>query len=209
MAPSLPSLPSARALRLGLLAASAAGVICLLLATFATVIEIKVGTTTKIPDHDTHLSGWDRHGPALLIIALFAAAMIVGALRGARPAMAALAALGLVALLIAIVGDVPDLNETGFIGQVYEDAAAGPKGGFYLETLGGVLLLASGGLMLALPAAGAPAPRVRRRERPADPEAEARPLRLAPRPSRSGSAEMIPSTPRSITRCMIASSSTV
>ena len=53
--------------------------ICLLLATFATVIEIKVGTTTKVPDHDTHLSGWDRHGPALLVIALFAAAMIAGA----------------------------------------------------------------------------------------------------------------------------------
>jgi hypothetical protein len=171
MAPSLPSLPSARALRLGLLAAAAAGVICLLLATFATIIEIKVGTTTKVPDHDTHLSGWDRHGPALLVIALFAAAMVAGALRGARPAMAALAVLGLAALLIAIVGDVPDLNETGFIGQVYEDAAAGPKGGFYLETLGAVLLLASGGLMLALPAPGAPAPRVRRRERPAETEA--------------------------------------
>jgi hypothetical protein len=146
-------------------------VICLLLATFATVIEIKVGTTTKVPGRDTHLSGWDRHGPALLIIAIFAAAMIAGALREARPAMAALAALGLVALLIAIVGDVPDLNETGFIGQVYEDAAAGPTGGFYLETLGAVLLLAAGGLLLSLPAAGAPAPRVRKRERPADAEA--------------------------------------
>jgi len=173
MAPSRPSPPSANALRYALLAAAAAGVICLLLATFATVIEIKVGTTTKVPDHDTHLSGWDRHGPALLIIAGFAAAMIVGAWRGARPAMGALAVLGLAALLIAVVGDVPDLNETGFIGQVYEDAAAGPKAGFYLETLGAILLLASGGLMLALPAAGAPAPRVRGREqeRPADAEA--------------------------------------
>jgi hypothetical protein len=155
MAPSLPPLPSANALRFALLAAAAVGVICLLLATFATVIEIKVGTTTKVPDHDTHLSGWDRHGPALVLIALFAAAMIAGALRGARPAMAALAALGLVVLLIAIIGDVPDLDETGFIGQVYEDAAAGAKAGFYLETLGGVLLLVSGGLMLALPSAGA------------------------------------------------------
>jgi len=171
MAPSIPSLPSAHALRSALLAAAAAGVICLLLATFATVIEIKVGTTTKVPDHDTHLSGWNRHGPALVIIALFAAAMIVGALRGARPAMAALAVLGLVALLIALVGDVPDLDETGFIGQVYEDAAAGAKGGFYLETLGAVLLLVSGALMLALPAAGAPAPRARERERPADADA--------------------------------------
>src|SRR3954451_16138668 len=168
MAPSLTSLPSATALRLGLLAAASAGVICLLLATFATVIEIKVGTTTKVPGHDTHLSGWNRHGPALLIIALFAAAMIAGALRGARPAMAALAALGLVALLIAIVGDVPDLNETGFIGQVYEDAAAGHRAGFSLEPRGAILFLVSGGLMLALPAGSAPAPRVRERERPAD-----------------------------------------
>jgi hypothetical protein len=140
---------SANALRLGLAATAFAGVICLLLATFSTIIEIRVGTTTKVPGHDTHLSGWDRHGPALVLIALFAAVMVAGALRGARPAMIALAVLGLVALLIAVVGDVPDLDKTGFIGEVYEDAAAGPKLGFYLETLGAVLLLAAGGLMLA------------------------------------------------------------
>src|SRR4029450_7448420 len=87
MAPSLPSLPRANALRFALLLAASVGVICLLLATFATVIEIKVGTTTKVPDHDTHLSGWDRHGPALLIIALFAAAMGVGGGGGARAAV--------------------------------------------------------------------------------------------------------------------------
>jgi hypothetical protein len=140
---------------MGLAGVAAIGVACLLLATFATVIEIKVGTTTRVPDHDTHLSGWDRHGPALLILALFAAAMIVGAVRGARPAMAAVGALGLAALLIAIVGDVPDLHATGFIGEVYEDAVAGPKAGFYLETLGAVLLLASGVLMFVLAGAGA------------------------------------------------------
>src|SRR5262245_18489081 len=157
MAPSRPGLTSPKALRLGLASAAAIGVACLVLATFATVIEVKVGTTTRVPDHDTHLSGWDRHGPALLIIALFAAAMIVGAVRGARPAMAALAVLGLAALLIAILGDVPDLHATGFIGDVYEDAVAGPKAGFYLETLGAVLLLASGVLMFVLAGAGAAA----------------------------------------------------
>jgi hypothetical protein len=145
-----PSISSSRALRAGLCAAAAAGVICLVLATFTTVIEIKVETTTTIPGRDTHLSGWDRHGPALLIVAGFAAAMVAGALRGARPAMIALAVLGLVALVIVVVSDVPDLNETGFIGEVYEDAAAGPSAGFYLETLGGVLLLAAGGLMALL-----------------------------------------------------------
>jgi hypothetical protein len=141
--------------RFGLAAIALAGAICLLLATFSNIIEIKVGTTTKVPDQDTHLSGWDRHGPALVIIAIFAVLMVAGALRGARPAMIALTALGVVALLIAVVGDVPDLNKTGFIGEVYEDAAAGPKAGFYQETLGAVLLLAGGGLMLVLTGAGA------------------------------------------------------
>jgi len=51
----------------GLAVVAAAGVACLVLATFATLIEIRVGTTTNIPDQDTHLSGWDRHGPALLV----------------------------------------------------------------------------------------------------------------------------------------------
>jgi len=142
-----PSTASLRPLRIGLSVAAAAGIVCLVLATFTTVIEIKVGTTARIPGRDTELSGWDRHGPALLIIAAFAAAMLAGTLRGARPAMIALAVLGLAALGIAVIGDVPDLNETGFIGEVYEDAAAGPSAGFYLETLGGVLLLAGGALM--------------------------------------------------------------
>jgi hypothetical protein len=152
MARFRPASWSSNAVRPGLAAMACAGVICLLLATFTTVIEIQVGTTTKIPGHDTQLSGWDRHGPALLVIALFAALMIAGAVRGSRPAMTALAALGLVALLIAVVVDVPDLHKTGFVGEVYEDAAAGPKAGFYLETLGAVLLLAGGVLMLLLPA---------------------------------------------------------
>jgi hypothetical protein len=164
MAPFRPASSRSNGVRLALAAMAFAGVICLLLATFTTIIEIQVGTTTKIPGHDTELSGWDRHGPALLIIAGFAALMIVGALRGARPAMMALAALGLVALLIAVVVDVPDLHKTGFVGEVYEDAAAGPKAGFYLETLGAVLVLASGVLMLLLPGAERPADRPARRE---------------------------------------------
>ncbi len=170
MARFRPASWSSNAVRPALAAMASAGVICLLLATFTTIIEIKVGTTTKVPGHDTQLSGWDRHGPALLIIALFAALMIAGALRGSRPAMIALAALGLVALLIAVVVDVPDLHKTGFVGEVYEDAAAGPKAGFYLETLGAVLLLAGGVLMLLLPAER-PAPS-RRAERTAEAQAD-------------------------------------
>jgi hypothetical protein len=136
--------------RLTSAAAALAGAACLFAATFSTVIEIRVGTTTRLAGQDTHLSGWDRHGAALLVVAAFAVLMLAGALRRARPAAIAVAVLGLVALLIAVVGDAPHLHETGFIGEVYEGAAAGPKAGFYLETLGAILLLAAGTLMTAL-----------------------------------------------------------
>jgi hypothetical protein len=144
----------AEPVRAGLAAVAVAGALCLVAATFTTVIEIRVGATTKVAGQDTQLSGWDRHGPALLVLAAFALVLVAGALHGARAAMLALAVVGLVAVLVAVVGDVPDLHATGFIGEVYEDAAAGPARGFYLETLGGVLLLAAGGLMLAGAATG-------------------------------------------------------
>jgi hypothetical protein len=122
-----------------------AGAILLVIATFATVISVRVVTVTKLTQ-----SGWDRHGPALLIIGVVAALMLAGALRGARPAMAALAVLGLLALLLALLGDQPHIHDTGVIGQDYDEAAANPAFGYYAETLGAVLLLVSGALLLAL-----------------------------------------------------------
>jgi hypothetical protein len=82
------------------------------------------------------------------LLGVFALAMVAGALRGARPAAAALAAIGVAALLIVVLVDVPDLNKVGFIGKLYEDAVAGPRIGFFLESAGGALLLAAGGLLL-------------------------------------------------------------
>ena len=87
--------------------------------------------------------------------------MAVGAWRGARPAMAAIAVAGIAALLIALVGDLPDVHKTGVIGQLYDNARANPKTGYYLETLGGVLLLLAGGGLLLLGADRAPRPRER------------------------------------------------
>jgi hypothetical protein len=157
--------PATGAVRAGLIGAAVAGALCLTAATFATVIEIRVGATTRLAGQDTLLSGWDRHGPALLLLGAFALVLVVVALRGSRAAWLALAVVGLVAVLIALLGDVPDLHATGFIGEVYDDAAAGPGIGFYLETLGGVLLLVAGGLMFAL---GGPERRAAREgERPA------------------------------------------
>jgi hypothetical protein len=155
-----------RAVRIALITAAVAGAVCLIIATFSTVIEITVGTTSKIADRDTHLSGWDRHSFALVLIALFALVMTVGAWRGARPAMAALAVAGIAVLLIALVGDLPDVHKTGVIGELYDNARANPKVGYYLETLGGALLLLAGGGLLLLGGEPAENPARRTLERP-------------------------------------------
>ena len=152
MSASRPALSTSGALRLAFVALGVIGALCLLASTFATIIRIEVGTTSKVPDFDTHLSGWDRHGPALALLGLFALAMAVGALRGARPAAMALCAVGVVSLVLIVITDVPNLHKVGFIGSLYEDAVAGPRLGFYLETAGAALLIASGGLLLFSPA---------------------------------------------------------
>jgi hypothetical protein len=131
--------------RAGLGAVGLAGVVALVAATPATVIQVIVGTTTRLASLDTELSGWDRHGPALLIVAALALVMLAGAVRGgARPASVAVAVCGAAALAIALVLDLPHLDDTGQVGRLYTDASAGPELGFWLETLGGALLLAAG-----------------------------------------------------------------
>jgi hypothetical protein len=145
-----------RAIRIVLAIAALAGVLCLVVATFSTIIEITVGTTSNIAGHDTELSGYDRHSVALLLIGLFALLMTGGALRAARPAMAAVAVSGIAVLLIALVGDLPDVHKTGVIGELYDNARANPRLGYYLETLGGALLLLAGGGLLLLGGGRAP-----------------------------------------------------
>jgi hypothetical protein len=135
--------------RLGLFAAGLAGVAALVLATFSTVIRITVGATTRLANLDTELSGWDRHGPALVVVAALALVMLVGAVRGARPAMAAVLVCGVAALFVVLAFDVPHLDDTGQVGRLYSDAAAGPRVGLWLELGGAALLcLAGAGLLL-------------------------------------------------------------
>jgi hypothetical protein len=154
-------LPTVSALRSGLAIAAVAGALLLLAATLATIIQIKVGTSTKAAGADTSQSGWDRHGPALIVLSLLALGLLVPALRGARTAMAGLAAAGVAALAIAMIWDRPHVHDTGSVGDVYAEAQADPASGYYLETLGGALLLLSGGALLVL----GPAPTAER-ERP-------------------------------------------
>ncbi len=126
------------------------GALLLVVSTFSTVVQIKVLTATEVDGKDLTVSGADLHSVALIVVALFAVLMLVGAIRGARPAMTALAASGLLALGLIVGLDVPELDSTGQLSRFYEDVSAGAARGFYLETLGAVLLLVSGGLMLIL-----------------------------------------------------------
>jgi hypothetical protein len=170
MALPRPAIRHPSGVRTGLLVAGLAGVVALVAATFTTVIRITVGTTTRLASLDTELSGWDRHGPALLVIAGFALVMLLGAYgRGARPAMVAVAVCGAAALVVALGFDLPHLDDTGQVGRLYDDAAAGAQAGFWLELAGGALLVVAGlgMLVVARSAGGSAAVRGRRSARAA------------------------------------------
>ena len=122
--------------RYGLLIVPLTGCLMLAVAEFLTLWEVRA--ITVVLETST---GGSHHGFALLVIALVAAAMAIGAVRGgSRPAAVALLVLAIVALVIVFAIDLPDVQETG-LSRDYEQAEANPKAGFYLESAGAVLLL--------------------------------------------------------------------
>jgi hypothetical protein len=60
-----------------------------------------------------------------------------------RPPLVALGALAVITLVIALLVDLPDAHRTGLVaaGAGFELGRATPSAGFYLETLGAVILL--------------------------------------------------------------------
>src|SRR3954451_4242329 len=136
--------------RAGLAFAGVLGVAALVASTFSTVIAITVGTTSRLANLDTSLSGWERHGPALLGVAGLGLVVLGGALRGGRAAAFAVLVCGVAALVVVLAFDVPHLDDTGQVGQLYSDASAAPGVGFWLELGGGALVcLAGAGLWRA------------------------------------------------------------
>ena len=146
----------------GLLAVTAVGMVAALLmivAEFSTVASVELtgldeSCETQLVDPEQRdrcaLSGFDRHGGALLLLGLIAAAMAVGAgVGGSRPAAVALIAIGLVVLGLTLLRDLPETDETGAIGASFEGARASAGAGLYLELLGGLLALAAGSLRLS------------------------------------------------------------
>jgi hypothetical protein len=91
-----------------------------------------------------------NHAWAPIPLALVAAALAYVVHRhGSRSALLALAALGIATLLIALLGDLSDAHSSGLIGSGaggYVQATSTPSAGLYMETLGAVVLLVTGGV---------------------------------------------------------------
>ncbi len=133
--------PAARA---ALAVCALIGIASLVVATLAPVLRVE--TSGRI---DTALdrTGWDVHGPALLLIAIVALPLLGLALRGSLAAALALAACGLTALGIAVAADLPDIGSTGLVGAQLLTGTTRAGLGAYAEILGGVLLLVAGGIL--------------------------------------------------------------
>ena len=132
----------------GLALAAAAGSLLLVISDFTPLFESRTVTATI-----GTVTGGRNHLYAMALIGVVAALMAWGAIRGgSQPAMVALAVLGLLAALIALAFDLPDATSVSTLNRsfAYADAHSFPRVGFYLETLGAVLLLIAGGGILLL-----------------------------------------------------------
>ncbi len=143
----------ARALRTGILAGGLLGALLLIAAEFTTLYAVHTTNGGFAVDTvSTHAHDFFALIPIALLVAILSAG--AGPL-GSRLALVGLGALALVTLGIVLIGDLPDAQATGtviFLGR-YQSATASPAAGFYLETLGAVLLLvvAGCGLLLTAP----------------------------------------------------------
>jgi hypothetical protein len=120
--------------------------------------------------------GADRHGNALIVLAVFAiGALAIAIFTGSKPAAIAVAACGGVALLIFLIGDLRvanaqgSLNEgCGPLGDSFIDAQAVPQGGFWLEMVGALALTVTGIALATMTPDQLRALRPPRRDRPTD-----------------------------------------
>jgi hypothetical protein len=126
------------------LIAGLAGAAALVAATLLPVLRLEVlGRVRPALDR----TGWDLHGPALLVLAALALVLLALALRGSLPAALALGAAGLAVLAIAVLGDLPDVGRTDLVQEPYALGTVQAGAGAFAEIIGGVLLLGAGGAL--------------------------------------------------------------
>jgi hypothetical protein len=149
--------PQSRTLELGVLVGATLGALLLTVAELTTLFTISVASS-----HVAYQSvGTGTHDSYALVPVALLALLLAAAVwhRGTRLALTAIAVLGVLVLALALARDLPDAQANGIlrIGGNLAFGKASPSAGLYIETLGAVVLLITGGCGLML--AGAPRPR--------------------------------------------------
>jgi hypothetical protein len=154
------ALRASGALAIGVAAAGAVAGVLMVVTEFLTVASVDVAsgscevitdTSPEVADRCS-LSGFERHGGALVLVGAVTVLMAWGAgVGGSKPAAYALIALGAVVLLWAVLVDLPATNDTGGIGPLYANAEAQTGPGLYTELIAGALAVAAGALRLLRP----------------------------------------------------------
>ncbi len=152
---SRPPVRPASAVAVGALIGGLLGAVLLLVAEFTTLYDVRTSSGGLLVKS---VSTGSNHSYAMVPIAVLAALLASVAFRAAsRPALLALGVLGVLALLIALVGDLPSAHTSGLVGSPathFQSASSRPSAGFYMETLGALVLLITcvcGFLMLGGP----------------------------------------------------------
>jgi hypothetical protein len=131
--------------------AASLGALLILVAQFTALYHVHSQTSSAVIKT---VGTGSNHAWAPIPLALLAGVLAYAVYRHQnRAALAALALIGVVVLLIALLGDLPDAHATGLVGSgasQYVEGASTPSAGLYMETLGAVLLLLSGGVGLLL-----------------------------------------------------------
>jgi hypothetical protein len=130
---------------------AALGALLVLVAQFTALYHVRVATSS-VPVKTVGTGA--NHGWAPLPIALVCLALAFAVYRYRnRAALLGLVTLGIATLVIALAADLPDVHATGLVGSSglqFMRAANSAAAGLYLETLGSVLLIVSGGLGLLM-----------------------------------------------------------
>jgi hypothetical protein len=137
----------------GLFGIALLGALMLLVAEFTTLFTVHVSGSSKALQST---SAGSHHAYAMALIAVCAVILAFAVWRArSRPALLGLGVLGVVALVIALLGDLPDATSSGLLltSSHFVEAKATPSAGFFIETIGALLLVIAcvWGLLLAPP----------------------------------------------------------
>jgi hypothetical protein len=140
----------ARILETGVLVGAFVGAVLLTVAELTTLYTIHIATSRRAISSE----GTGSHnGYAMIPIAALALLLAAGLWRrSSRISLTAIAVLGIGALVLALVRDLPDAQSQGLVlshGD-YHLAKASASAGLYMETLGAVVLIITGGCGLQM-----------------------------------------------------------